>query len=123
MHGTGLAGRRVLVVEDEYFIAMDLARALEGEGASVEIAGDCDDALALLHGGRFDAAVLDIVLKDDERCYPVAEELRRRGAPFLFVSGYDEADGKFRDVTLLQKPFDMKDVVRTLSQMTAVADG
>jgi ActR/RegA family two-component response regulator len=69
-----LRGRRLLVVEDEYLIAVSLARSLEGDGAEVVgPAGSVRDALALVEaeGDRLDGAVLDINLRD-ERVYPRA---------------------------------------------------
>ncbi len=73
-----LRGRRLLVVEDEYAIATDLARTLEGRGVEVVgPAGSVEDALELVEteGGRLDGAVLDINLHD-ERAYPIADALR-----------------------------------------------
>src|SRR3712207_954447 len=87
-----LAGRRVLVVEDEYFIADDIARALRKLGA--EVVGPLasrDEALdAFSSGQSIDAAVLDINLRGDA-VYPVADALRGRKVPFVFATGYDPA--------------------------------
>src|SRR3954454_16183654 len=86
-----LRGRRLLVVEDEYLIAVSLARALEGRGAEVVgPAGSVQDALALVEaaGDQLDGAVVDINLRD-ERVYPVADALAARGLPFVFLTGYD----------------------------------
>src|SRR3712207_8803154 len=71
-----LTGRRILVVEDEYFIADDIARALTGLGAEiVGPAPDVESAAALLSQRPVDWAVLDINLQG-EMVYPVAEALR-----------------------------------------------
>jgi CheY-like chemotaxis protein len=86
-----LRGRRFLVVEDEYLIAVSLVLALEEDGAEVVgPAGSVRDALALVEAedGRLDGAVLDINLHD-ERVYPVADALAARGVPFVFLTGYD----------------------------------
>jgi len=86
-----LRGRRLLVVEDDYLIAVDLARDLARRGAEVVgPAGSVRDALALVEaeGDRLDGAVLDINLRD-QRVYPVADALAARGVPFVFLTGYD----------------------------------
>lgn len=113
----GLSGRRVLVVEDEYFIADDIARALDRLGA--EVVGpvpDRDEALALLHSGeRIDLAVLDINLHG-EAVHPVADALQDRGVPFVFATGYDAAavPAAYQDVPRWEKPFDPRDLAKAL---------
>jgi CheY-like chemotaxis protein len=86
-----LAGRRLLVVEDEYFLAEDMTKALSARGAEVlGPVGNVDAALALIReAGRIDGAVLDINLRG-EMAYPVADLLLARGIPFVFVTGYDQ---------------------------------
>src|SRR5215208_7563848 len=85
-----LAGRRLLLVEDDYMIAADLASALQDYGAHViGPAGSIEIALDLLAAdNRIDGAVLDINLRG-KRAYPVADALRARGLPFIFTTGYD----------------------------------
>lgn len=86
-----LEGRYVLVVEDEYMIAVDLARALEDLGATViGPAASVADALALVAGeSALDLAILDVNL-GVEKVFPVAHDLRARGVPFIFATGYDQ---------------------------------
>lgn len=83
--------RRVLVVEDEYLVAQDVAQKLGDMG--VEVSGPVPrvaEALALLASGsaRPDAAILDVNL-GGEMVFPVVEILRKRGVPLVFVTGYD----------------------------------
>lgn len=82
-----LAKRRILLVEDEYLIAVDLVRSFEATGA--EVVGpvaSVDDALDLLDDTEhLDGAVLDINLQG-EMAYAVADALTARGVPFLFAS-------------------------------------
>jgi len=117
---TPLQSRRVLVVEDEYYIADDLARALRQLGA--EVVGpvpDRDGALALLTSSqRIDLAVLDINLRD-QMVYPVADLLRERNVPFVFATGYDpEAiPSGYEDVPRWQKPFDHMGLARALPSL------
>ena len=88
--GSSLRGRRVLVVEDEYLIAEDLCEELRSCGAEVMGPADCVvAALALLQAEPPpDMALLDIGLPD-EKVYPVADALRARGIPFVFLTGYE----------------------------------
>lgn len=92
---------RVLVVEDEYFIADDLAKALARRGAQVVgPMARTRDALAYLeHAGPLDLAVLDVNL-GGELVFPLAAALRERGTRFAFVTGYDRLGlpPEFRDV-------------------------
>src|SRR4051812_23340622 len=86
-----LARRRVLLIEDEYFIADDMARAFRARGAEVVgPAATLDAAMQLVSkGDPLDGAVLDINLRG-EMVYPVADALRDRGVPFIFSTGYDD---------------------------------
>ena len=112
-----LSGRRVLVVEDEFFIADDLARLLARLGG--EVVGPvptCEQALGLLSGPeRIDLAVLDIDLRG-ESAFPIADALTERGVPFLFATGYEQASvpDRFRHRPLWEKPFDPDNLVRAL---------
>jgi CheY-like chemotaxis protein len=112
-----LAGRRVLLVEDDYFIAEDLKAEFEEGGA--EVLGpvpSVEAALALIAGtAEIDGAILDISLQD-ELVYPVADALHARGVPFLFATGYDAAavPSLHGAVALCQKPVDPVTVARAL---------
>jgi CheY-like chemotaxis protein len=111
-----LASRRVLVVEDEYFLADDLAQVLETLGAQVVgPVPTLEKALALLAGERVDAAVLDINLKG-QAVYPVADVLREQGVPFVFATGYDQRSipDTYKDVPRWEKPFRPKDLATAL---------
>ena len=117
-----LHDRRVLVVEDEYFVADDIARALSKAGA--EVVGPVptrEEALGLLSSGaRIDAAVLDINLRGD-MAYPVADALRERGVPFVFATGYGEtagAPGGF-DAPVIRKPYDVTQVAAAVAELLA----
>lgn len=80
-------GKRILAVEDDYFLADDLRGDLESHGATViGPVSSVNEALALIESGRVDAAILDIEL-DAETSYPVAFVLDERNVPFVFVTG------------------------------------
>ena len=107
--GADLSGCRILVVEDEYFLADDMVRVLNASGAEVVgPIGDAQEALVALDGQtRFDCAILDINLRG-ELVYPFASALRSRNIPFVFATGYDQAaiPAGFEDVPRWEKPFD-----------------
>ena len=83
-------GRRVLVAEDEFLVSLTTIGLLESIGCEVvgPIAG-LAAAVELAQSESLDAAVLDINVAG-EMIWPVAEELRRRGVPFLFLSAYSQ---------------------------------
>jgi len=114
-----VAVRRILVVEDEYFLAKRIADELAKLGVeTVGPASSVERALALVeHGGRLDGAVLDIKLRGDI-VFPVADALRARGVPFVFATGYDKQviPDLYRDVVNFRKPVDPAQIVRALFQ-------
>jgi CheY-like chemotaxis protein len=109
--------RRVLLVEDDYLLATGIADACAQLGVeTVGPAGSVGQALELVeHGGRLDAAVLDINLRGDV-IYPVADALRARGVPFVFATGYEQQAiaERYRDVASFRKPIDPSRVLRAL---------
>ena len=112
-----LAGRHVLVVEDEYFIADDLAKALAASGAQVlGPVSTQDDALRLLDSRQPDLAILDINLKGTVG-FAVADELARRAIPFVFATGYDanSLPDRHADRPRWQKPFSIDDLLASLA--------
>ena len=115
-----LMGRRVLVIEDEYFLADDIVQALTGLGARiVGPYADLDEATdAVERDIAIDAAIVDINLRDG-MAFPLVRVLRFRKVPLIFTSGYDRnsIEPEFRDVRLLGKPIDVKTIVRELTSM------
>ncbi len=115
-----LAGRRVLVIEDEYFLADDIVRALTALGARiVGPYGDLDEASGVVERDiAIDAAIVDINLKD-EMAFPLARVLRSRKVPLVFTSGYDRTwiEPEFRDVRLWGKPLDLTALTHELTTM------
>lgn len=103
-----LAGRRVLVVEDEYFIADELAENLRNLGADVVgPVANRTDALVCLRQGGLDLAIIDLNLSG-EPSFVIADALAERGIPFVFATGYDEEaiPEQYRHVPRWEKPFD-----------------
>jgi CheY-like chemotaxis protein len=114
-----LAGRRILVVEDELMIAMLVEDMLLELGCSVvgpvhALAEALD--LARSESG-LDAALLDVNLAG-QPVFPVADALREKGVPAIFSTGYGDAG--LRDVDrgapVLQKPFRAGDLARALEE-------
>lgn len=112
-----IRGRQILIVEDEYFVADDLASDLCRQGAKViGPVGTVDAAIALIRANpQLDGAVLDIDLHG-QMSYPVAALLIAAGTPFLFATGYDgwTVDDAYRDVARYEKPVRPADVVTAL---------
>lgn len=101
-------GERILVVEDDFLTALEIARILRKAGSEiVGPVGSLEDALNLATDAVIDAAVLDINL-DGHRVYDVAGVLSLRCIPFLFVTGYrlESLPLALRDVPVISKPFD-----------------
>lgn len=103
---TLLNGRRVLLVEDESLVAMNVEDMLLDLGCEVVVAMRLDKALAYVRAEPFDLAVLDVNL-GDARSYPVADLLFERCTPFLFATGYGKQglDADYQAVPVLQKPY------------------
>ena len=108
----------VLVVEDEVFVAWDVAQALENAGYSVlGPAHTLDDGLRLVDDGVPQAAVLDINL-GKETVWPLAERLRANGVAVIFLTadlGHPELGSRFADTRRLSKPVRESDLVQTLA--------
>jgi CheY-like chemotaxis protein len=115
------SGRRILVVEDEFLIRMLLEDMLDELGYSIAgVAGRLSEAADLAKSSEFDVAILDVNL-DGEDVYPVAEILAGRGLPFLFVTGYGGRGlpDAYRERPTLQKPFQIEDLDKALTQFFA----
>ena len=116
-----LAGRRVLVVEDEMLILMLIEGMLSDLGCeSVTAAATEDQALALIAAQEFDAAMLDMNLNGNMSS-AVANALDARGVPFIFSTGYTgqgvEGRSGDRDRPVLRKPFRHEDLAATLGTL------
>ena len=114
----------ILVVEDEYVIAQDVASQLERAGARVlGPVGRLGAALALLaQEPHVSGAILDVKLHD-ELVYTLAEALERRGIPYIFATAYgrEELSPRFRHARYLGKPFTIRNVIATLRSAKAEA--
>ena len=111
-----LQGLCVLVVEDDYFIALELCGALRAAGADViGPARDVVTALATIRDERIDCGVLDINLRG-HMAFEIATELRARGIPAIFATGYDASmiPDELADAVRLEKPVDLTALCRAV---------
>ena len=114
-----LDGLHILVLEDEYLIAMDVEQLCRDDGAAgVVIARSLADAEAAASASRFDAAILDLML-GKASTLPFASKLRERGVPFVFASGYTELNevaASFPAVKVVSKPYAGDDLLQAVVQ-------
>lgn len=120
-----LAGRRILIVEDESLVAMLLETILEDMGCTpVGPISTVDDALAQVEGAEpLDAALLDVNVAG-RQVFPVAQALKDRGVPFVFSTGYGEGGlpDEWRGQATIQKPFTESAVRDALMAAVGVAN-
>ena len=114
MPGT-LNGLRILVLEDEFLIAMDVEQLCLDHGAeSVSVARSLEEAGA---SGEYDAAIVDLMLSGTST-FDFAETLKAAAKPFVFATGYtDNTDvmERFPGVALVGKPYSGTDLVEALA--------
>jgi len=119
------APRHVLLVEDEELVAMTMVDELRSRGW--EVVGPVatlDEAQALVaEGVHIDAAILDINLRG-RWVHSLAEELTRRGVPFVVCTGYEiiDPDGRFARAPLVAKPIAPHQLGATLDELVNRAD-
>ena len=116
-----LAGKRILLVEDEVLIAEMVVDMLVGLGATViGPATTLEKGLALAGSEEIDAAVLDVNLRG-QRIDPIADMLTARGIPVLFATGYGMAAGANRqDAPVIDKPYSQERLASALVRAMAV---
>jgi DNA-binding NtrC family response regulator len=119
-----LRNSRILVVEDEFLIALELEACLRGAGASV-IGPSATVSAALERAEETDlsAAILDVRL-GSESVAPVARHLVSRATPFLFYTGQVHIDPFFRDwpdIPVVRKPASSDALVAAVARLLATA--
>jgi PAS domain S-box-containing protein len=114
-----LLGKRLLVVEDEPLVALDMIGCLEEAGAEMAAPiGTVKEALQIIDSAPFDGALLDGNLRG-QKVDEVAAALTRRNIPFLFVSGYgrESLPRAFRNAAVLSKPFSPEGLVEAAARL------
>jgi DNA-binding response OmpR family regulator len=115
---SSLAGYRLLVVEDDYFVAQELCATLREYGATVlGPAPSVSSARSLASALRPDCVLLDINL-DGELAFELARELEARGMRTVFTTGYDASfvPQHLRHTVCLQKPVDATALLRSIRE-------
>jgi CheY-like chemotaxis protein len=120
--GVRLDGLRVLIVEDELLVAMELEDLLGRLGCRVvEAAPTIGRALRAVARQQADVAVLDVNLHG-ERVTPVAEALREQGVPYVLVTSYGRdrlPEGALQEVPCLAKPVDRHKIASAIAAVVA----
>ncbi|SFZ82456.1 Response regulator receiver domain-containing protein [Devosia enhydra] len=120
-----LHGRRILIVEDDVLLALELEDMLQEAGC--EVVGpvaQLKTALDVIDANPLDAALMDLNLRG-ELSYPAIDALRQRGVPVIVASGYAELPSvrqKLDGMPLLGKPYDLERIRATLEGMLVPAD-
>jgi len=114
------SGPCILIVEDEALLVMMLEQMLEDLGYSSIKAGHLGKAMDLAATADFDVAILDLHVAGQD-VYPVADELRRRGIPFVFSTGSGPGGlrSDYRTWPTLTKPYLEDDLERILDATLA----
>lgn len=114
-------GARVLVVEDEPIVALDLKRMLEASGFLVTgVATQLREGVQMALSLPLDVALLDVRLSQGTTSRELARILRRRGVPVLLVTAHvqpgrqGEFDEAYADCPLLAKPFGKKQLLEAV---------
>lgn len=111
---------RLLVIEDEFFVAAHIENVLSDDGHEViGPVGTLDEARALARSEELDGALLDVNL-DDGRIDEVADILTDRHIPFIFVtaSARDNLPAAYRELVIVHKPFNDLDLIREVRLLT-----
>ena len=114
-----LTGSRILIVEDEFYLADDLAGALKRRGAEIlGPVGTLDQAREAVSAGVFDCAIVDMNLRGD-MAFPIADQLLEAGIPFLIATGYNSAalPARFADVPVVEKPSDTSKIIEAIPSL------
>lgn len=115
----GIQGKRVLVVEDEVLVALDIESILTDAGMVVSgRAGTLDAARRAVALGQFDVVLLDANLAG-QPVLDLAAALQRQGVPFAFATGYgrEGINAEFRDVPVLSKPFTAEQLIGLMRRL------
>jgi DNA-binding response OmpR family regulator len=113
MSSVSLAGRLILICEDEPIIALEIANAFTNAGARVATARSLRDALIAVEDGALSAVILDHALSDGDSSQ-MCERLKERNIPFVLYSGFSTLDRAFGNAVHVPKPADPAVLVTTV---------
>jgi DNA-binding NarL/FixJ family response regulator len=106
--------QRILVIEDEFFVAAHMEHVLRAEGVEVVgPVGSLNEARHLASHEEIDGALLDVNIEGG-RIDDIAEILARKHIPFVFVTGFgqDSLPAAHRRAIVIDKPFRDEDLIR-----------
>jgi ActR/RegA family two-component response regulator len=115
--------RRILILEDEYFIAADCAKEVVRRGmAVIGPLGTVEPALQILTDDTPDGAIIDLKIQED-MAFKVVKALQDRGTPFVIYTGYDLTvlPNHLADIVRVEKPATPEEAVLTLLECMADA--
>jgi len=110
---------RILVLEDDALIAIDVEMLLESAGHAVVGPVSCQAAaLVVIDEQALDAALIDINL-GSEKAFDVADRLAKEGVPFAFLSGHSRASvpSDHADRPFIAKPYTHRQVIEQVSKL------
>jgi CheY-like chemotaxis protein len=113
-----LRGRSILVVENEFLIAMDIVQALEKAGAIATMTTTVRHALILVEHDGLSAAIMDHALSDGDST-ELCARLEARGIPYVSYSGYDPVKGASADAPHISKPVSMDVLMSAMEKLLA----
>jgi two-component SAPR family response regulator len=114
-----LDGKRVLVVEDEFFVALELELMIHNLGGAVAgPVAHLDAARTVMLQDKINCAILDVKL-DGNTSLPLADELIASGVPVILASGYDsdQLPSRFANTPKLGKPISIDELARVLERI------
>lgn len=113
-----LSGLRILLLEDEYLIAMDVELLCREHGAAeVMLKLNLDELDGDAPLPDFDVAILDLMVSG-RSTLPFAERLARIGRPFVFATGYSRTDellARLPTIPVVEKPYAGMDLVKAVA--------
>jgi CheY-like chemotaxis protein len=119
----------ILVIEDEYFLQVEVSEALTAAGFAVEAVASGEDALRLFASGKpYKAVATDIHLRGDLNGWDVARRIREMGPsfPIVYMTGTEVGQWASQGVPntiLLEKPFAPAQLVTAISNLLNVGTG
>jgi CheY-like chemotaxis protein len=116
MQGLNLAGRSILIVEDEPLIALDVAQAFEKAGARVAKTNLYREALTLIESDDLSAVVLDHAIGDHDST-ALCARLKERSIPFVNYTGFSVLAAACQDAPHIKKPTPPSVLVQTGAQL------
>lgn len=122
-----LAGLKLLIVEDEFLIAMDVEQLCRDCGATETlIVGTAAELAArAAEAEAFDAAILDVMI-EGQSTLDFARSLQKRGVPFIFATGYSERNdvfSAFPSARVVGKPFAGEELIAAIVSVLGSAGG